>query len=163
MAASDVIRVIQNSEKGKRWVKNVEIAGGILLSLALIFKSFHIIYGNIFITVSLSAFIDIFIIIGFYKFDSDSKILSALFYKTYGFGLAFATLKLLALLNHWDLFVNIYWLIAISFPIILSLIFGISESLGENKNRIDGRYFLRIILVCCLLTYYFLLRNGYLG
>ena len=90
--------------------------------------------------------------IGFHKFESDSKILSYMFYKIYGFGLAIGFTTLLYIHLHWPWPKEIMLTLSITL-ILISVLLGIRERLGANNNHIDWKYFLRILIALIPLIY----------
>jgi len=90
--------------------------------------------------------------IGLNSFKSDSEILSNLFYKIHGFGLSLGFVTLLFITIGWPYPKEIMIILSISL-IVISLLLGIREKNGENKNNIDWRYFLRIFVALVPLIY----------
>lgn len=90
--------------------------------------------------------------IGYEKFESRSKILSYLFYRVYGYGLTLGFVTLLFILQHWPWPKEIMLMLSVSM-ILTSLILGIQEIMGENRNKIGWLYFVRILMALAPLIY----------
>jgi hypothetical protein len=87
----------------------------------------------------------------FLPFESNSKLLSNVFYKIYGLGLALGFNSILFRLEKWPTF-PVMIPLSISL-IIVSLFLGVLEKQGENKNMLDWKYFVRLFIALIPLIY----------
>ena len=126
------------------------ISWGILFIMVMLgghIPLFYMINTFTFSTLSIIGFF-----IGFIKFDSDSKLLSFMFYKIYGFGLAIGFITIMFTIQHWPIPITIMTILSI-IMILISLILGLRESMSENKNKIEWKYYIRIFMAIIPLIY----------
>jgi len=151
------IKEIIESEGWKDFTKKLEIIGAIVSLIGLVtviinknIDSVGFLFALGFLTLAINYFY-----FGFKQYESESRIISLLFYKVYGFGLSIASITALFIIEKWP------------YPkqemIILAIILHvISISIGL-KERSEGRkdkwliYFIRptisIIVLIYLLCY----------
>lgn len=143
------------TDEMKKLIRKLEIISVALLGIIILMivfgfttnESFGLILTLTFTILSLNCFF-----IGFKSFNSESKILSLLFYKIYGFGLALGFMSLLFIRQKWSYSNDP--LLYISFTMItFSLVLGVREKMDGNKNNIGLKYFLRIFIALLFLIY----------
>jgi|WetSurMetagenome_2_1015567.scaffolds.fasta_scaffold574947_2 hypothetical protein len=94
------------------------------------------------------------------KFESESKALSKWFYKIYGLGLSLGFVDTLYIVLHYNFPAGKVLIpIAIIFMSV-SLFLGLREISGENRNKLDWQYFLRLSIGLFPLVYLFIKHNS---
>jgi hypothetical protein len=88
----------------------------------------------------------------FNKFQSESTILSKLFYKVYGMGLSISFITLLAVQQVWKLPTELFSIVSIIL-LFVSLILGIREIRAGNRNNLNWKFFTRIIIALIPIIY----------
>jgi len=149
------IEELVQTDEWNKFMKKLEIFSAIFLGIIILMivaglthiKSFGLILTMTLSTLSISCFFT-----GFQKFNSESKILSFLFYKIYGFGLSIGFMTLLFIKQKWP-YPNDLLAIISTILIVISLILGIREKTSENANDLDWKYFLRIFIALVPLIY----------
>jgi len=150
------IQELVRTEGWKIFSKKLELYTAILLGITIVLWIAGFSHKHPFamlLTASLTSMAILCFFMGFNIFESDSKIISFLFYKLYGFGLAIGFITVLFIHQHWP-GANEIMLLLSTGMILISSILGIREIMGENKNNIDWKYFARIILAFIPLFYY---------
>lgn len=142
------------TENWKKFMNKMDLFGIILLVISIIlivagfkFERFVQIYIT---TLSLLSIIGFFI--GFSKFNSESKVLSFVFYRIYGYGLALGFATLMLVLLSFELPLKTMIIISI-IMLSTSLILGLRERMSENTNNIDWKFFLRIFIALLAIFY----------
>lgn len=149
------IEELVQTEEWNRFMKKLEIFSAIFLGIVVLMNITGLTHIKIFgliLTLTLSTLSISCFFTGFQKFNSESKILSFLFYKIYGFGLSIGFMTLLFIKQKWP-YPNDLLAIISAILIVISLILGIREKINENTNNIDWKYFLRIIIALIPLIY----------
>jgi succinate dehydrogenase hydrophobic anchor subunit len=139
----------------KKFMMKLEIGGAIFLGITIIMiiagytdnGNFRIILSMTLTVLSVFCFF-----LGFHKFDSESKILSYLFYKVHGYGLFLGFITILFIRNNWPYPKDIMTIVSIIL-ILISLLLGMREKINENKNNLNWRYFIRIFVALIPLIY----------
>jgi hypothetical protein len=96
--------------------------------------------------------------IAYNKFESESNILSKWFYKIYGLGLSLGFLTVLFIQQSWKFPIDIFSVIS-AIMLIISLVLGLREITGENKNKLNWILFIRLIVAMVPLIYLMIKRN----
>lgn len=147
------IHELVQTEAWKKFMQKLELASAILIVITLILwligHSGPFLGLGMTITLSTLALVSFFM--AFLPFESNSKILSLIFYKIYGFGLAIGFNAILFTVQKWPTF-PVMVPLSISL-IIVSLFLGVLEKQGENKNMLDWKYFARLFIALLPLLY----------
>jgi hypothetical protein len=151
MSISDIVQ----TEGWKQFMKKLEIAAFVLLILSYILHISGLAAkfptGTI-NTLSLNTFAVVCFFMAFNTFQSESKVLSFLFYKIYGFGLSIGFIASLFLIQKWP-FPSIAFMIVSIIASAISLILGFREKRGENVNKINWVFFVRIAILMITVLY----------
>ena len=150
------ISEIVKTEGWKNFSKRLELYTAILLVIIIIMwiagLSKNSLFGVIFPAAMMTLAVLCFFI-AFNLFESESKIMRFLFFRIYGFGLSIAFVCLLFIRQNWPFPKEIMAVVS-ALMILVSLILGLREVSGENINKIDWKYFTRIIIALIPLSYY---------
>jgi len=144
------------TEGWKNFNRKLELYTSILLAVILILWTLGLSKNNSFnmiLTATLGTLTILCFFQGFSIFESESKLMSYLFYKIYGFGLAAGFMSLLFIYQKWSYPKELMAILA-TLLILISLVLGLRELSGENKNRINWKYFLRIFVALIPLLFY---------
>jgi hypothetical protein len=147
------IQKLVQTEGWKTFMQKLELVSTILLVVTLLLRlvMHKVPFWGLVITLTLSTLAIVSFFMGFLPFESSSKLLSNIFYKIYGLGLALGFNTILFTLEKWPTFPAMIPL-SISL-IIVSLFLGVLEKQGENKNMLDWKYFVRLFIALIPLVY----------
>jgi hypothetical protein len=143
----------------KKFMEKLDLYCAILLGVLVIMmvlgytgnKNFRFISLVTLLTLATTSFF-----MAYLKFDSESKVLSKLFYKIYGIGLSLGFINILFIKQ---LFKFPFGNVVTPFAILLmsiSFFLGLREVSGENKNKLNWIYFLRLSLGLFPLIYLYI-------
>ena len=143
------------TENWRKFIKRLEITSAIMIVILVIMiitkyvdnSNFRILLKITLPTLAIYCFF-----IGFNRFDSESKTMSYLFYKIHGFGLAIGFFTSDFIISRIPYPKDIMIILSLIL-ICITLVLGIREILRANKNKIDWKYFLRILLAMIPLGY----------
>jgi hypothetical protein len=114
---------------------------------------FNLLLTITFITLAITSFF-----MAYTKFESESEMLSKWFYKIYGLGASIGFITILFIQENWKFPREIFG-IAAGLLLIISLILGLREITGENKNKLNWKYFLRLFVALVPLIYLMIIKN----
>jgi hypothetical protein len=149
------------SEGWKKFIKKMDLyclifLGAIIIMIAVGYtdnKTFRLLSTITLMTLAITSFF-----IAYNKFESESNILSKWFYKIYGLGLSFGFITVLFILQNWKFPIDIFSVIS-AIMLIISLVLGFKEITGENKNKLNWIFFLRLFVALVPLIYLMIKRN----
>jgi hypothetical protein len=152
---------IVQSEGWKKFMikmdRNCLILLGVLIVMIIIGytdnKTFRLLSTITLMTLALTSFF-----IAYNKFDSESQVLSKWFYKVYGLGLSLGFITILFILQNWNFPKNIFSAIS-AIMLIMAFLLGLREITGENKNKLNWIYFLRLSVALIPLVYLIIIKN----
>ncbi|HEY4789668.1 MAG TPA: hypothetical protein VIH57_26645 [Bacteroidales bacterium] len=149
------IEEMVQTDEWKRFTKRLDLFSAILLVvIILLLAAGFSIHGRfrILLTLALSTLSVTSFFTAFQKFNSEFRLLSFLFYKIYGLGLALGFITVLFTLQKWPYPGDLLSIISV-IMISVSLILGIREKMSDNANHIDWKYFLKILIALVPLVY----------
>lgn len=139
----------------KKFTLKLETYGAIALGFTIVFYITRI-QGQRFTSLStimtLTNFALIGFFVGFLRFKSESPLLSNVFYKIHGFGMSVCFIDILLYYQKYPFPYKIVGLVSF-FALLISLVLGVLEVRKGNENKINWRYFARIVIALLPLTY----------
>jgi hypothetical protein len=147
------------SASWKKFMDKINLYSGIMLAILIIMiilgytdgKNFRLIAIITLMTMGTSSFF-----MAFLKFESESAALSKWFYKIYGLGLSFGFINLLFIIQHLKYPIANFFIPLALLLMSISFFLGLREITGENKNKLDWQYFLRLSIGLFPLAYLYI-------
>lgn len=136
----------------KKLMKRLERYSIVGLAITLLFIIFDLKFAKVLLILTLSIYATFNFFKAFENFESNSRIISLLFYKIYGYGLSLACVTVMFGMMNWPHPKEI-WMIASLLSIGISGFLGYREMSGENINKINWMFFARLLIALLLFLY----------
>jgi peptidoglycan/LPS O-acetylase OafA/YrhL len=152
---------IVQSEGWKKFINKMDLyclAFLVAIFFMIVFGSTDSKYFTLLLTITLMTLAITSFFIAYSKFESESKMLSKWFYKIYGLGASLGFITILFIQENWKFPEEIFSIVA-AVLLIISLILGLREITGENKNKLNWKYFLRLFIALAPLIYLMVKKN----
>ena len=149
---------IVQSAGWKKFMEKLDLYCSVLIGILIIMiimgytnnKNFRLILMITLLTMATTSFF-----MAYLKFESESSALSKWFYKIYGLGLSIGFVSILFVMQHFKYPIGKIVIPAAILLMSVSFFLGLREVSGENKNKLNWIYFLRLSLGLFPLIYLF--------
>ena len=155
------ISELVQSEGWIKFSKRLELISASFFAITIIMLVAGYTENNLYrqiLTMTLGFFAILSYFIGFNNFNSESKIISFIFYKIYGYGLSITFLTSIFIYLDFK-FPKEIVIITSVVMLSTSTLLGIKEKMSENINNINWLYFIRIIIAVTTFLYMITLKR----